>query len=625
MKTILLWCQWAVFAVWLLIFAPFAEAQTADSASAEPQISWTVLTNTPRDTLEAFVRLRTTLEVSLQAYVEDKSLENFQALQLAGRQMASLIDLPETASVTGRSTGGETITAMLDIFARVGEPDLEAAPGREELKASGATVYTVPKTPFRIVQISEGERSGEWLFEARTVDAAQSFYKSVRNRPADPTLDVPDWRLVLNHITGPMIPDALVSSIPNALKQPIWGTPIWKAIAAGVLSFLVLGLLSLWLRILPRPEEDVTGSGTLFIRVLGPFGVGLIIWAFYEFMRAQLNLTGGIVLLMSVILACLFWVAMAWAFWLFVIATTERIMEKTSLTEGTIDGNMFQLCSRVLAVVGVVIILAYGAQTIGVPVLSLLAGLGIGGVAIALAARPTLENLIGGIILFLDKPIRVMEYCEFGDKAGTVVKIGARSVQIIALDRTTITIPNSRFADMEIINWSRCDRLFIKQTIGLRYETTNDQLLYILAKIREMYHAHPLLDGNYSRAILTGYFDAALNIMITVYVNTQDWNEYYAARQDVYLRIKTIIEEAGTYYAVPMQVQYSQEGSSLNPERSQQASDEVEKWRKNNAFPFPKFREDTIEEITNAIEYPVVGSPDHKDYTPDGPVEDKDK
>ncbi|MEM6891984.1 MAG: hypothetical protein AAF636_28295, partial [Pseudomonadota bacterium] len=144
------------------------------------------------------------------------------------------------------------------------------------------------------------------------------------------------------------------------------------------------------------------------------------------------------------------------------------------------------------------------------------------------------------------------------------------------------------------------------------------QLLYILAKIREMYHAHPLLDGNYSRAIFTGYFDAALNIMITVYVNTNDWNAYYAARQDVYMRIKTIIEEAGTYYAVPMQVQYSQDGSNLDQERAQKASEEVETWRKNNAFPFPKFREDTIEDLTNQIEYPVPGSPDYKGLLPDG-------
>ncbi len=597
----------------------FAHAQSesaadssADTGADTASINWTVLTNTPRDTLEAFISLRHTLEVSLKAYKDDKSSENFQALRLAGQQMRSLLDLPSNASVTSSSTGAETITAMLDIFARIGTPDLADAPGREELRASGARVYSVPKTPFRIVQIAEGERSGEWLFESRTVNDAKAFYKSVRNIPADPSIAVPDWRIVLNHITGPMIPDVLVSSIPRPLKQPIWGTPIWKAATAIVLSILVLALISLWLRALPRPKEDETGSGTLFLRVLGPIGVGLIIWAAYQFMRGQLNLTGGIVILISVVLSLMFWIAMSWAFWLLVIAFTERVMEKTNLAEGTIDGNMFQLCSRVFAVVGVVIILAYGVQTIGVPVLSLLAGLGIGGVAIALAARPTLENLIGGIILFLDKPIRVMEYCSFGDKAGTVVKIGARSVQIIALDRTTITIPNSRFADMEIINWSRCDRLFIKQTIGLRYETTNEQLEYITAKIREMYHAHPLVDGNYSRALFTGYSESALNIMITAYVNTNDWNAYFAARQDVYLRIKKIIEDAGTYYAVPIQVQYAQSGGGLDQDRANAAAQELEEWRNENSFPFPNFSPETIENITNVIEYPVPGSPDYK-------------
>src|SRR3546814_19281470 len=120
---------------------------------------------------------------------------------------------------------------------------------------------------------------------------------------------------------------------------------------------------------------------------------------------------------------------------------------------------MLRLVARIVGTLGGIVILAVGAQEMGLPVLSLLAGLGIGGLAVALAIRPTLENLIGGFILFLDKPIRVGDFCTFGSQSGTVESIGVRSTQIRALDRTTISIPNAQFADMQIITWASCDEM----------------------------------------------------------------------------------------------------------------------------------------------------------------------
>ena len=96
-------------------------------------------------------------------------------------------------------------------------------------------------------------------------------------------------------------------------------------------------------------------------------------------------------------------------------------------------------------------------------------------VAIALAIRPTLENLIGGVILYVDKPVRIGDYCTFGDQGGRVEAIGIRSTKLRALDQTLISVPNAEFANMQINNWSHNDFL-ISRVIGLRYETDLDQL-----------------------------------------------------------------------------------------------------------------------------------------------------
>ena len=416
---------------------------------------------------------------------------------------------------------------------------------------------------------------------------------------------------MLKQTTGPFFPRALVKSFPEQLNQLLLGTPLWKVILTLCLAALTVAVSTLWLRMLEKVQAKENGSRRLFVGILGPAGVALGVYYVSQFISLQLNLLGTLSTLAGITTSIIYWVSLAWAFWLLTTALIERIMEKNNLAQGSVDANMVHLCARVLGVIGCVIIVAIGAQTIGVPVLSLVAGLGVGGLAVALAIRPTLENLIGGIVLFLDKPIRINEYCSFGEKSGTVEKIGARSVQIRALDRTTITIPNSLFADMEIINWSRCDRMHINQTMGLRHETTNEQLQYILAKTREMFHAHPKIDGDTARAMFVGHSKSALNIRIMAYVNSPIWSEFFAVREDAFLRIKKIIEDAGTYFAAPTQTVYVQRGTGLDLERAEKVTDELQNWRQRGEFPFPNFADDMIERLRNQIEYPVPGSPDH--------------
>ncbi len=135
--------------------------------------------------------------------------------------------------------------------------------------------------------------------------------------------------------------------------------------------------------------------------------------------------------------------------------------------------------SRLIAIVVAIYIGVVAADSFGIPVTPLIAGLGVGGLAIALAVRPTLENIVGGFILFADKPVRVGDFCSFGDKMGTVEEVGLRSTRLRALDRTIVTVPNAEFANMQLVNWASCDTMMIQTTIGLRYETKPEQLRYV--------------------------------------------------------------------------------------------------------------------------------------------------
>ena len=146
---------------------------------------------------------------------------------------------------------------------------------------------------------------------------------------------------------------------------------------------------------------------------------------------------------------------------------------------------MVPLARRTLKVfVGLLAFLAI-FQNLGFNATGILAGLGVGGLAVALAAQKSLENLFGGLSLVADQPVRVGDFCRFGTQQGTVEDIGLRSTRVRTLDRTLVTIPNSDFATMQIENFASRDRMRLATTIGLRYETTPDQVRWLLVRPEE--------------------------------------------------------------------------------------------------------------------------------------------
>jgi MscS family membrane protein len=157
-----------------------------------------------------------------------------------------------------------------------------------------------------------------------------------------------------------------------------------------------------------------------------------------------------------------------------------------------------------------------------------LAGLGIGGIAIAFAAQKTLENLFGGISVLADEVIRVGDYCRFGDRTGTVEDISLRSTRVRTDARTELSIPNGTLATMNIENFTRRDKILFSPVLAIRYETTADQLRYLLAEIRRMLYEHPKVESDSASIRFANFDSSALRLEISSYVLTRDSNEFIA-------------------------------------------------------------------------------------------------
>jgi len=186
----------------------------------------------------------------------------------------------------------------------------------------------------------------------------------------------------------------------------------------------------------------------------------------------------------------------------------------------------------------------------------MLAGLGVGGLAVELAVRPTLENVVGGFVLFADAPVRVGEFCRFGDKLGTIEAIGLRSVRVRGIDRTVITIPNADFSQLELVNFSRRDSILLQTTVQLVYETTPDQMRLVLSRLRDLLIEHPKISPEPARVRFIGYGESSLDVEIFAYVMTRDFNEFLEIQEDVNLHIKDIVEDSGSGFAFPSRTLY---------------------------------------------------------------------
>jgi MscS family membrane protein len=237
-----------------------------------------------------------------------------------------------------------------------------------------------------------------------------------------------------------------------------------------------------------------------------------------------------------------------------------------------------------------------------------LAGLGIVGLAIGFGAQKSIENLFGGVFVLGDEVIRVGDTCRFGDRTGTVEDIGLRSTRVRTDNRTLLAIPNGTVATINVENFSRRDKIFFQTNLALRYETSPDQMRYLLANARRLLYSHPKIEAASVHVRLTDFRVSAFNVEVSAYVLTQDDNEFGAVREDLLLRFIDLINESGTAFALPSQTLYLGRDSGLEKEKTETATKEVTEWRDGKQLPFPDFTNDQISAFRGSLEYPPPDS-----------------
>jgi MscS family membrane protein len=379
----------------------------------------------------------------------------------------------------------------------------------------------------------------------------------------------------------PVVP-ILVDALPAPLRElELLGVALWQWIGVGVLVLVALALAWLAAELLERALRPLlartrtTTDDRFLAAVTGPLrllftvlfaAAGLPLLALTP--RGE-NFAQGLLTGLGV-------AAVAWVGLRVVDVSAEALHRRLEQEDNRAVTSVIPLGRRAAKVFLLLVAVVVLLQNVGVNVTGLIAGLGVGGIAVALAAQKTIENVFGGVSVISDGPVRVGDFCRFADgRVGTVEEIGLRSTRIRTLDRTLVTIPNADFAQRELENYAARDRMRLFAILGLRYETTPDQLRCLLETLRRLLREHPKVSPDPCRVAFVGFGASSLDLEVFAYVLTADFNEFVAIREEIYLRMMDAVQDAGTAFAFPSQTLYLGRDPGIDEERARRAEESV--------------------------------------------------
>lgn len=466
------------------------------------------------------------------------AVEEFLELARAGRfvEASRLLDAPK-ANEAQRAQLARRLKAVLDrrlwidlekvSAADTGDRNDGLSPNLEQI--GSFSMGQGPREPVRLRRLSD--RSG-WAFSAATVAHIDGWYDGLEDR----------W--LLDHL-----PPWLLRSGPAQVLWWQWFGLLGLLVAAGVVGTAASAVLR-WLLRKVTSRTPGMWDDRLLVRTVGP--IRLALWlAMLRVGLPFLLLYAPAETLAHDLLRGLFLGNILWLCWRIVDVTAELSWDSPWSRQHPGSRALIPLGRRagkaVVSVAAVVLFLS----ALGYPVTSLVAGLGLGGLAFALASQKTVENLFGAFSLGIDQPFREGDFVRIEDLVGTVESLGLRSTKIRTLDRTLVSFPNARLAEMRLETFAARDRLRLACVVGLVYETTEAQMRIVLAGLEQVLREHPKIWPDVVNVRFKELAASSLDIEVMAWFATNDWNEFMLIRQDILLSFMKVVETAGTSFAFP--------------------------------------------------------------------------
>ncbi|WP_241033790.1 mechanosensitive ion channel family protein [Vibrio maerlii] len=578
----------------LLIFSSFA------ISSATLELSDT---SSPSKTLTSFMR---NSNIVIEHW-QQESLHLKEA-QYAYSQVQRTMDLSMVPNRSRTVVVMEKVILLRELLDRIDPKTLKLAPRLDQVVEQGIDHWRFGNTEIVISRQLEGGRSDQFLFSSSTIQSLPRWYRTMSVSPYYEEHRTDYYQEFLIS-PGPLFSKQFILSLPQSFNQLHGPLPLWQWLAFGGVLILCRLLMKISFILGERWNQRWESRGIKWRtgRLFSLVGVVNLLFLSRWVIDDGIWITGSVYQLFTTLflLAQFFFVS-----WLIMAIFNyfANIYAFKKHNGKHVDSSLITVLARIFGGLTIVILGVYVIEFMGFSISPILAGLGVGGLAVALAVRPILENVINGLTLYADGGVKLGEFCRYGDKLGTIESIGLRSTRVRTLERSLITIPNSEFANMEIDNLERRDKRRMDHIIRLRSETTLEQLRVLIVNIRRLLLQHPMIEEEPVRVRLMGVGEYSININMMAYICCRDHEEFMAVQEDILFSMLTQVDVVGAKIAHSTQYQLFDKVPEENQEQKRKAEQVVAQWHEEQAFPFPDFSYEYKFEIKNTIMYPSATS-----------------
>lgn len=519
-------------------------------------------TSSPRHTLRSYLvgthEASTVLENALEQHAAEDGFfpspqVEAQINKVRGllRHAARTFDLSKVPRATLSRVELESVLLLMEILDRLPTVDLEQVPGDAAVAENPNLLgYTLPGTEIRISLDQTRSYPRRFLFDSETVSRLPSFYRQVKDLPKrDP--DRPDLYKAYSISPGELLPSRwfwLIMALPEEFRTVYDDQAVWQWIGLALVSALAILAASFVIRrerFRPRTSRQRRALG----RLISPILLLVIGYLYDETVDGLINITGDLSWWIDIGLDVLATFVAIWIVLVVAAIVAEWIISSPKIGTDSLNASLLRVCFRILGIFLGLMILAFGAYSVGLPVVGVVAGLGVGGFALALAIKPTLENFIGFIILYSDRPVRVGERCRLGDIDGVVESIGIRSTRLRKKDGSLVVVQNTDFAQMRLVNMESRDRQELHEILRLSPQTEREQIAHLVDAIEKRLAQEDAVDKTQLHVTFCGIGAYSLDIEISAQVTLTGTDDFKTLRSTLLLEVIRLVEDAGTSLA----------------------------------------------------------------------------
>ena len=512
-------------------------------------------TTSPRDTIISFIKLTQRLYDLIES--PEYSIEDRIEVKHLFEEMEEFFDLRDVAPSLREKMASASGIYLREIIDRVGLPPIEVIPTELEMRNAMEAGYPgrwqLPELPFEIIRVDSGADEGKYLFSNETLERVKPLFQEIRHLPykANAAEDFYEFYFLT---PNPIIPREWIDALPGWAHEDYFEQTVWQWISMVIV--LILAGVSVWL--LRLLIQRVFGGRRNALRHLAwllvpAWAIGVAYLA-YDLIMDKIFISGevlegvtylfyAVVLLSALVMTFMFGTVFA-----------DLVTGSHRMWRRTFDAHLARIGIRIVSLTLCVIILIEGLQEVGFSLTTVIAGAGVTGLAVALAAQSTLRNIFGSLMLLLDKPFRVGQRIAVHGYDGVVEEIGLRSTKLRLLTGHVTSIPNERMADAEIENIGRRPYIRRVTNLSIAYGTPLKKVHRAVDIIREILTPAEINQPEFPPQVYFNEFDDdSLNILIMYWYHPPEYWDYLAFNQRINTTIMERFEEEGIEFALPAQ------------------------------------------------------------------------